>query len=304
MTSPTTPFRDQLAGIAWQALAYGVAIGAAIAAGYAVHDNLHPLGVVAIADAVGTIVIFAFSRAFNNSSFYDPYWSIAPMVMVVYWMNGAGNGTRAIVVAGLVWAWGARLTYNFLKGWPGLRHEDWRYVNLREQNGRAYWLVSFFGIHFAPTVWVYLGCLAFYPAFTSERTLGVNDAFAGIFIASAILLEGIADRQLWRFRRSNPAPGAIMKSGLWRGNRHPNYLGEVLFWWGLFSAGVAAHPTYWWTVAGPIGITLLFVFISIPMIDKRHLARRPGYAEHMRATTALFPVRQKKDLSGIGKKQR
>jgi steroid 5-alpha reductase family enzyme len=279
-------------------VAYALAIGAAVASGYAVSGELHPLLVVAVADGVGTLVIFGFSLAFNNSSFYDPYWSVAPMVIAGYWgfaaAPGDTNHVRQIVVAALVWAWGARLTFNFLKGWPNVRHEDWRYVNLRKANGRAYWLVSFVGIHFAPTAWVYLGCLSLYPAFTSSRAFGVLDVFAALFTTGAIALETIADRQLWRFRRANPAPGAIMKSGLWRTSRHPNYLGEVSFWWGLFFLGLAANPAPWWTVAGPLGITLLFVFISIPMIDKRHLERRPGYAEHMRTTSALVPLPRKR----------
>jgi steroid 5-alpha reductase family enzyme/SAM-dependent methyltransferase len=283
------------AGIVWCAVAYAVAIGAGIGAGYGVRD-LHPLLVVAVADVVGTAVIFAFSRAFNNSSLYDPYWSVAPMAIVLYWAADAPERMRAIVMVALVWAWGARLTYNFLKGWPGLHHEDWRYVNIRNANGRMYWLVSFFGIHLAPTVWVYLGCLAFYPALTSSRPLGVPDAGAVLLTAGAIALEAIADRQLWQFRRSNPAPGAIMKSGLWRTSRHPNYLGEICFWWGLFAMGLAAEPSLWWTIAGPLSITALFVFISVPMIDKRHLERRSGYAEHMRTCAPLIPVGLKRQV--------
>ncbi len=282
----------------WCATVYAVAVGAAVAAGYAVREQLHPLLTVAVADAAGTLVIFGFSLAFNNSSFYDPYWSVAPMVMVVYWalaeVSTDADHIRESIVIALVWAWGARLTFNFLKGWPDVRHEDWRYVNIRKANGRAYWLVSFFGIHFAPTIWVYLGCLAFFPAFTSSRPFGANDAFAALFTAGAIALEAIADRQLWQFRRSNPEPGAIMKSGLWKKSRHPNYLGEIGFWWGLYLIGLAANPAPWWTVAGPLSITLLFVFISVPMIDKRHLARRPEYAEHMRTTSALIPMLPKR----------
>jgi steroid 5-alpha reductase family enzyme len=61
----------------------------------------------------------------------------------------------------------------------------------------------------------------------------------------------------------------------------------------LYIIGLEANPAMWWTVAGPLSITLLFVFISIPMIDKRHLARRPGYADHMRTCAALIPVGRK-----------
>lgn len=273
--------------LVWCGIAYAVAIGVAVAAGYTVRDA-HPLAVIAIADIAGTLVIFAFSRAFNNSSFYDPYWSVAPMAIVLYLAANAPDRTRAALTVALVGAWGARLTYNFLKGWPHLRHEDWRYVNIRNQNGRAYWLVSLFGIHLAPTAWVYLGCLSLYPALTSVRPFGALDTLAVLLTAGAIALEAIADRQLWQFRRTNATPGAIMKSGLWKYCRHPNYLGEISFWWGLFFIGLAGDSTVWWTVVGPLSITLLFVFISIPMIDRRHVARRPDYAEHMKRVPALI----------------
>lgn len=279
----------------WCATAYVVGIGVAVATGYVARD-WHPLAVIALADIAGTLTIFAFSRMFNNSSFYDPYWSVAPMAIVLYLALDATVAGRAVAVIVLVWAWGARLTYNFLKGWPNIQHEDWRYVNIRAKNGRAYWPVSLLGIHLAPTAWVYLGCLSLYPALTSSSPLGLFDFGAILFTAGAIALEATADRQLWQFRQSNPAHSSIMKSGLWRTSRHPNYLGEVMFWWGLYFIGLGANPSMWWTIAGPLSITALFVFISIPMIDRRHLERRPGYAEHMRSVAPLIPIGRKRQL--------
>lgn len=293
MATYTSDSGDKGTALLWCGFAYTLAVAAAVLTGWCLRES-HPLLVVAAADAAGTVVIFAFSRGFDNSSFYDPYWSVAPMVIVPYWMFAeasiGADGIREIVVLALVCAWGARLTFNFLRGWPNLGHEDWRYLDLRKKNGKLYWLVSFLGVHFAPTAWVYLGCLAFYPAYTSTRPFGVLDALAAIVTAAFIFLEALSDRQLWRFRQTNPTPGAIMNTGLWKYSRHPNYLGEVGFWWGLYLMGVAADPAIWWTLAGPVSITLLFVFISIPMIDKRHLARRPGYKEYMQGVSALLPL--------------
>ena len=55
-----------------------------------------------------------------------------------------------------------RLTSNFYRDWPGLQKEDFRYVSFRERFGKAYWPVSFLGIHLFPTIMVYLGCLPLY----------------------------------------------------------------------------------------------------------------------------------------------
>jgi steroid 5-alpha reductase family enzyme len=80
-----------------------------------------------------------------------------------------------------------------------------------------------------------------------------------------------------------------MDTGLWAFSRHPNYLGELSFWWGLYLFALAADPSWWWAIAGAVSITLLFVFLSVPLLDRRSLGRRPQYREHMKRVPALFP---------------
>ncbi|MBW2448710.1 MAG: DUF1295 domain-containing protein [Deltaproteobacteria bacterium] len=187
----------------WIAVAYAVALAAAVGVAQWV-DAPNPLWVALWADVAATCVIFAFSVAFRNSSFYDAYWSLAPIAIVVYWMQGSGAGVpaaRQALVALLVLLWALRLTGNWARGWAGLGHEDWRYVNLQQQTGRLYWLVSFGGIHMLPTLWVFGGCLALYPALaTGTGALGALDALAGVVTGVAIWLEFQADQELRRFR--------------------------------------------------------------------------------------------------------
>ena len=71
----------------------------------------------------------------------------------------------------------------------------------------------------------------------------------------AIWLEARADKELRRFRLSNPPAGEFLHSGLWAWSRHPNYLGEMGFWWGLWLFALAANPGWWWSVVGPLTIT-------------------------------------------------
>ncbi len=114
-----------------------------------------------IADVIATVVIFIFSMIFNNSSVYDPYWSVVPPVIAVYLMIifPDANQPRQLVIVALVLFWSIRLTMNWLRGWQGLRHQDWRYTSIAEKTGKWYWPVSFLGIHFMPTLFVFLGCL-------------------------------------------------------------------------------------------------------------------------------------------------
>jgi steroid 5-alpha reductase family enzyme len=252
-----------------------------------------PLAEALIADVVATVVIWALSELLRNASLYDPYWSVAPPVIAIAWaVGGDGDTTRAAVVCGLVAVWGVRLTLNWATGWRGLGHEDWRYRKLRvDTRGLLpFWVVSLGGIQLMPTLLVFAGLLAVYPALTSDaHAFGAVDVVALVVTAAAIVTEATADLQLRAFARDPAHRGAIADRGLWAVSRHPNYLGQIGFWWGLWLFALAADPSWWWTVVGPLAMVALFVAVSVPMMDARSLERRPGYAEHMAAVPALIP---------------
>jgi len=274
------------------AFAYMVALVVAAVAAFA-FDLLHPILVALIADVAATLVIFAFSTTYANSSFYDPYWSVAPIAIAVFWAMWAENADidihRQVLSLSLVIAWGVRLTFNWARRWEGMGHEDWRYVDLRQKAGPYYWIVDLLGIHLFPTIQVFLGCLALYPAVSSgSNEFNALDVFAVVLGIAAVVIETTADNQLQDFVK-HKQPGEIMRNGLWAYSRHPNYFGEILFWWSLWLFALAADWEWWWTVIGPVAITLMFVYASVPMIDKRHIERRPGYEDHMRRISAIVP---------------
>jgi steroid 5-alpha reductase family enzyme len=247
-----------------------------------------------IADVIATVVIFIFSMIFSNSSVYDPYWSVIPPVLAVYLMIifPGGNQTRQLVITALVLFWGIRLTFNWLRGWQGLRHQDWRYTSIAEKTGKWYWPVSFLGIHFMPTLIVFVGCLPLWFTLSAPSPFNVYDVLAALFTILAILTEWIADEQLHRFRKKDNRD-AFIQSGLWRYSRHPNYLGEISFWGGMFlfvlsSSGCRSFTGYW-TLVGPIFMIVLFTLISIPLMEKRNKASKPGYTEYIKKVPSLLP---------------
>lgn len=293
--SETAPRYSRTTSFVLVTVAYALALVAAVGVsrwmGWAV-----PWKVVLFADLAATVVVFAFSRALNNSSVYDPYWSVIPPVVALaipMCTPSVAPSARVWLATALVFVWGARLTYNWARGWTGLDHEDWRYVDLRTKTGPFYWVVSLLGLHSMPTVTVYLGMLPlFYALGTGSRPLGVLDFVAAAVTLGFTLVEALADEQLRAFRRRNAeqgVTGAIMAEGLWKYCRHPNYLGEIGFWWGVYLFGLASDPSSWWTGVGALWITVMFATISIPMIDKRSITRRPQYAEHMKRVSALIP---------------
>ena len=210
------------------------ALGAAVAAARAAPDRL--ILAALLADLAATIVVFGFSLAFDNSSLYDPYWSVAPAAIAASWLMRVGAGgtrIRQLIAFALLSAWAVRLTVNCLRRWKGIAQEDWRYADFR-RFGRFYWPISFLGFHFFPTLIVFLGCVPLFPTLAAGgRPLGALDAIAAAVTAIAIGVEWTAGRQLRRFlskRSMDSGRGELLGRGLWALSRHPNYFGEVLFW--------------------------------------------------------------------------
>lgn len=272
--------------------AYVIAIAAAVAT-YVFTSDFELLWRIALADVVGTLVIFAASVRYNNSSLYDAYWSVAPMVIapaLIFLAEPGVTVLRQALLFAVVYWWGARLTFNWARQWSGMEHEDWRYVDIREKTGPFYWLVSLLGIHMFPTFLVFLGCLAMFPALVeSTRPLGVLDAVAVAVASIGVTFEMVADRQLHNFRARNPPREEILNEGLWAWSRHPNYFGEVTFWFGVATFGAAADPSAWWVWLGPVSMVALFSVVSLPLIETRMLKRRPHFREHMKKVSMIIP---------------
>jgi steroid 5-alpha reductase family enzyme len=184
-----------------------------------------------------------------------------------------------------------RLTANWAVGWPGLHHEDWRYLMLYERAPLPRWLVQLGGVEGFPTLVIFVGCIAMWPALTrGDGSLGAIGWLAvGVgLLASA--LELAADEQ--RRAHAVAKPGALMDVGLWRFSRHPNYLGEILFWVSLWLFAIAAEPSsWWWTAIGPVAMIAMFAGASIPMMDERSAGRRSGWSGYASRTPALWPRR-------------
>ncbi len=216
------------------------------------------------------------------------------MPIALYWLlqprSDGFSSPRHVLIFALVCIWALRLTGNWVLQWRGMEHEDWRYRDIQRQTGAWYWPVSFLGIHLMPTILVFLGSLALWPTL-SDRNSGLNwlDILAILVTLGAVLIEGIADFQMRRFRRAPDYAERIVPPGLWSVSRHPNYFGEVLFWWGLYLFVPLAYPGFWWVIIGPLAILLLFLGTSVPLMERHLRSWHPSYVEYQRRVSAFFP---------------
>lgn len=260
-------------------------------------DDMAVLLRLFIADFVATVFVWLWGVIFSNSSVYDPYWSVAPPLMLTGYAIYCGASSFPVVLMLVaVWYWAIRLTTNWAYTFPNLNKQDWRYDMYKEKFPRLWHIVNFTGINLMPTIVVFL---AMVPGFL---LIGVSAAvpvhadimtWLGFFVSiAAATLQLISDTQAHRFRRNHR--GEVCMTGLWSISRHPNYLGEILMWWGIYiiyftaAAGDRSWEMILLPAAGALANTCLFVFISIPMMEKRQIANKPGYSEYRKNVRMLI----------------
>lgn len=248
-------------------------------------DRMPALWALFMADFVATVFTWAVGLLYRNVSVYDPYWSVAPPVLLtLYALLMNQLSLPAFVMLFAVYVWAIRLTGNWAVTFMGLRHEDWRYTKYRTSlHPVLFHLVNFFGLNLVPTIVVFF---AMVPAIRVLEMAPKTTIFTWIGAAmslTAVLIQYWADTSAHQFRREHP--GEVCRVGLWKHGRHPNYFGEILMWWGIWVQSLCMPMD--WTIAGAILNTLLFLCISIPLMEQRQLKNKPDYAQY-RKETRLF----------------
>lgn len=242
-----------------------------------------------IADVVATVVTFVFSVIFSNASVYDPYWSVQPIVILTALALGRTLTPMRLMLLLAVYLWGIRLTVNWAYTFTALSHQDWRYTMLKKKTGVFYPIINFVGIHMVPTLVVW-GCVlpAAYAFVYDVEPTRASVLFILLSIAAAFM-QGVADLQMHKFRKNRNT--TFIRSGLWKHSRHPNYLGEILMWWGVALAVLCADSSAAILCLGATANTMLFFFVSIPLADGRQSAK-PGFDEYKNETRMLLPIKR------------
>ena len=255
--------------------------------------TVKPLLSLFVADVVATIIVWAFGLLYENVSVYDPYWSVFPPVAFLLWAFYTGVWSLPVILLlSASWYWGWRLTRNWVITFKGIGHEDWRYTKYRSLHPALFHLINFFGLNMVPTLVVFAAMLPGLKLYENPLSFKFTSAvsFGLLFLGFVICLiaptiQLIADKQSHDFRAANP--GKVCNVGLWKHGRHPNYFGEIQFWWGIWIMYVPFGGIDWF-ILGPIAMTALFLGISIPLMEQRQLANKPGYAEYRRQTRILI----------------
>ena len=89
------------------------------------------------------------------------------------------------------------------------------------------------------------------------------------FVGMVVLI--ISTLQLSVFNHKRDHQYAINNRGLWKVSRHPNYWGEMMFWWGIFLIMLSLDGSKWLLILGPLMLFCSTSIIGFPNWKKNGL---------------------------------
>ena len=197
---------------------------------------------------------------------------------------------RRGLLATLIMIWATRLSV-FLFARVRRSGGDGRFDAIKVDPGRFLLAWTLQG------AWVMLSALPALIQITAtapSRGFGLSEASGLALWLVGFALEVTADRQKSAFNQRPENVGRFIERGLWSRCQHPNYLGEILLWSGVFVYGAAEYEGLeWLALLSPLFVYGLLTRVSgIPLLDAR-AARRwgadPDYQRYRRRTPLLWP---------------
>lgn len=196
---------------------------------------------------------------------------------------------KNIIIFLLVAAWGFRLAYHIGSRFLCSTTEDGRYRKMREGWQGSLIFNSWYRIFMLQGVLLFVVAASILVVSNSSASVINSINSFGLFVWHVgFIFEAIGDRQLKSFVSREENKGKIMKSGLWKYTRHPNYFGEATVWWGIWLMTYGSEY-FWWGIIGPVTITVLLRFVSgVPLAEMRY-KDNAEFIEYAKKTPALIP---------------
>lgn len=238
--------------------------------------------------------VFIIALIKKDNSVVDIAWGIGfILIALLTFFLDKGFEARDILVTVLVIIWGLRLATHIFVRNKG-RGEDFRYAQWRKEWGKWFYLRSFFQIFMLQG---FLMLIIAYPLmlvnYSQETSISFLDGVGFALWILGFFFEAGGDYQLTRFKKIPGNKGKIMKYGLWKYTRHPNYFGETTMWWGIFLIAVSVKDG-WTAVISPLLITFLLLRVSgVTMLEKKYVGNKE-FEEYARRTSSFFPWFPKK----------
>ena len=255
---------------------------------------LHMLSYLILVNWICLTMLWLISLKIKDASIIDIYWGFGFVIMswtgliINLFFNETTITTSQWLINIMVTIWGLRLSIHLAIRNLG-KGEDLRYVKMRERASSNWRFLSYIRVFMfqgflqmllmTPIVLVH-----YYPG---QFGMSFLDYFGLLVWAIGFGIEAITDMQLTKFRSNATNSNKILKTGLWRYSRHPNYFGDALQWFAFFI--ISLNSGYIWGVIGPILMVFVFLKLTIGILERSQTRKRPGYEEYTKSTNVFFP---------------
>jgi steroid 5-alpha reductase family enzyme len=233
---------------------------------------------------------------FRNAGIADIGWALAFVVTAwVYFSLGIGADVKKWVITLMVTIWGLRLAWQLFERFVRLE-EDPRYQQIRQIWGTQYENFKMLLMFMLQGVIAIILSVPFLIVCSKGVATWHGVETAGIIVwALGLLGESWADYQLYQFKVNPDNKDKVLREGLWRFSRHPNYFFEFIVWIGYFLFALGT-PGGWIAIISPILVLCLLTRVSgIPISEAQSLKTKgEDYAEYQRTTSSFVPWFPKK----------
>jgi len=254
--------------------------------------NGYPL--FAVCAAIGFLlhwIMFLPAYIYQTEHYFDLTGSISYLTVTIFAIiNKPEQDFRAILLCLLIVFWAIRLG-SFLLSRVKRDGKDNRFTIMKT---KFWWFLMTWTIG---GLWVLMTMAAALAAITSDLTLPFGEiAYIGLMLwIIGFSIEIIADKQKTLFRSKIENKDLFISHGLWKWSRHPNYLGEIILWFGI---ALIAYPVLsdWqlMTLISPIFVYILLTRVSgINILEGRankKWGNNPEYISYKKLTPVLFPI--------------
>ena len=236
--------------------------------------------------------VFGVGLALGKHRVVDVAWGVAFTIgAVVSCALSAGHGDlgRRVMATALTAVWGLRLAGHIARRGRGAP-EDPRYEKLLAKARASRTWYAYTRVYLGQAALVWFISMPVQAVEFGERPLGVAAIVGAILWAIGLFFEAVGDWQLQRFKADPANRGKLMRTGLWRYTRHPNYFGDACVWWGLFILGVDQWAVLCMILSPAVMTWLLTKGSGKPLTERHMIATRPDYAEYAAQTSGFIPL--------------
>ncbi len=254
-------------------------------------DQMSLIPRLLIADLAMTMITWIISLILKNASVYDPYWSVVPPLMilgVILFLNQTFSLSTFLLFTGVL-IWGVRLTYNWLMRWTNFHDVDWRYNKIQDKSPKLYFLTNLLAIQLFPTLIVFIQLIVATKFIEQNPITNLVIWIGFVMMVFAAIIQFVADQQMKNFKKRTLNQKLCIEEGLWKYSRHPNYFGEITLWWGIYVMYFGTTMKVDLYIIPAILMTLMFLFVSIPWMEKKIIKTRPEYKDYQKNVSMLIP---------------